>query len=334
MVRPQLIVAACVLASWAFGGRAAATEIPSYGGMYQGTQALPMLDSKIEVAVRGPIVEAVVTQKFRNASDHATEAVYIFPLPADAAVTAMSMQFGGRTIHAAIERRDQAQRRYEDAVSAGIGAALLDQERPDVFTQTVSAIPAHGTVEVTLRYDTVASFHDGTWQLVVPLVVAPRYVPGTASGLPTTGSGRVPDTNRAPDASRVTPPAAPGAGGPTTIAIDFAGPVDAVTSPTHELTGSAGTRHLTDRHSDHDAIIRWRTATATAGWVEQDGETGFAAIVVQNDTKPAARPGAVRCVLAIDRAATTRGDADAVERPFVRAIIARGRNDQSRRRDR
>jgi Ca-activated chloride channel family protein len=289
--------------------------------MYQGSQALPMLDSKIDVKVRGPIVEAVVTQKFRNATDHATEAVYIFPLPADAAVTAMSIRIGDRTIHAAIERRDQAQRRYEEAVAAGIGAGLLDQERPDVFTQTVSAIPPRGTVEVTLRYDTVASFHDGTWQLVVPLVVAPRFVPGTASGLPTTGSGRIPDTNRAPDASRVTPPSAPGAGGPTAMAIEFAGPVDAVTSPTHELAGSGATRRLVDRHSDHDAIIRWRAPVPTAGWVEQDGEGGFAAIVVQNETKPAARPGAVRCVLAIDRAATTRGDADAVEHPFVRGLL-------------
>ena len=199
MLRPALVVV-CVLAT---AGRAAATELPSYGGMYQGSHPLPMLESRVEVTVRGAIVETVVTQKFSNTTPNPTEAIYIFPLPADAAVTAMSIHAGGRTIKAAIERRDLAQRRYEEAVAAGVGAGLLDQERPDVFTQTVSAIPARGTVEVTLRYDTVASYHDGTWQLAVPLVVAPRFVPGTAGGQPTTGSGRSPDTNRAPDASRV-----------------------------------------------------------------------------------------------------------------------------------
>src|SRR5262249_12454745 len=144
--------------------------------------ALAMLDSRIEVTVRGPIVEVVVVQRFRNATEHATEATYIFPLPDDAAVSAMAIQVGSRTIRRAIEPRESAQRRCEAAVAAGVGGALLEQERPDVFTQTVSAIPAHGVVEVTLRYDGLAHYQAGTWELVLPMVVAPRYVPGTASG--------------------------------------------------------------------------------------------------------------------------------------------------------
>src|ERR1043165_1469243 len=133
MVRPGF-AALCVLVGMAETLRAA--DLPRYAGLYQGTSALPMVESKVDVTVRGPIVEAVVTQRFTNPGDRATEATYIFPLPADAAVTAMSIKTGNRTIKAAIERRDDAQRRYEAAVSAGVGAALLDQERPDVFTQT------------------------------------------------------------------------------------------------------------------------------------------------------------------------------------------------------
>ena len=220
MVRPAI-----VLAVVAFAGSAHGSELPRSMGMYtaHGT-SLAMLDSKVEVHVRGPIVEAVVVQTFRNDTELATEATYIFPLPVDAAVSAMAIKTGTRTIHAAIEKREQAQDRYEHAVAAGLGAGLLDQERPDVFTQTVSAIPARGTVEVTLRFDTTARYQTGTWELVLPMVVAPRYVPGTASGTATTGSGRAPDTDRAPDASRVTPAAAPGAGGSTAVAIHFIDP--------------------------------------------------------------------------------------------------------------
>ncbi|MBA3539153.1 MAG: marine proteobacterial sortase target protein, partial [Deltaproteobacteria bacterium] len=153
-----------------------AAELPRRIGMYPttGGAALAMLDSRVEVVVRGPIVEAVVTQTFRNATDQVTEATYIFPLPADAAVSAMSITTGTRTIHAAIERRAEAQKRYEQAVASGVRAAMLEQERPDVFTQTVSAIPARGSVTITLRYDTVARYRAGTWELAVPLVVAPR----------------------------------------------------------------------------------------------------------------------------------------------------------------
>ena len=206
MVRPAFVVAALAVALPARAG-----TLPHALGMYpQQGAPLPMLDSKLDVTVRGPIVETIVTQTFRNDTDRATEATYIFPLPPDAAVSAMAIELGSRTIRAAIESRGSAQERYEQAVAAGLGAGLLDQERPDVFTQTVSAIPPRSTVAITLRFDTTARYRDGSWELVLPLVVAPRYVPGIASGRPTTGTGSRPDTDRSPDASRVTPAGGPG----------------------------------------------------------------------------------------------------------------------------
>ncbi|HMG23547.1 MAG TPA: VIT domain-containing protein, partial [Kofleriaceae bacterium] len=283
--------------------------------------ALAMLDSRIEVTVRGPLVETVVVQRFRNPTAHATEATYIFPLPADAAVSAMAIQVGTRAIRAAIEPRDAAQRRYEAAIAAGVAGALLEQERPDVFTQSVAAIPPGGVVEITLRYDSVARYEAGRWELVLPMVVGPRHVPGTASGRATTGSGRAPDTDRAPDASRVTPAASPGAGGSTAVAIHFVDPPSELVSPTHELGGTRGEATLSDPRSDHDAIVRWRAPAASAGWVERDGDAGFAAVVVEAPAAAARRPGSpLRVILAIDRSATTRGDGDAVEHPVVRAL--------------
>ena len=298
---------------------ATASSLPRMPGMYataSGNASLPMLDSKILVSVRGPIVETTVVQTFKNPSDDATEATYIFPLPADAAVSAMSIDLGTRTIHAAVERREKAQARYEEAVAHGLGAGLLEQERPDVFTQTVAAIPGRGTVVVTLRYDATARYTDGTWELALPLVVAPRYTPGTASGRPTTGSGRNPDTERSPDASRVTPHASPGAGGASEIAIEFATAVDGVTSPTHSLDHATKRFVVTDPTSDHDLLVRWHAKVPAEGWVESDG---FAAALI---TGPAAAPHTpTRCRFVLDRAATTRGDGDTVERALVRALL-------------
>lgn len=318
MVRPAWLVA--VIVALAMPARAA-SNVPGRMGMYtpQGA-ALVMQDSKIVVHVRGPIAEATVTQTFRNDSDRVLEATYIFPLPADAAVSAMEIETGSRTIHAAIEAREQAQERYENAIAAGTGAALLDQERPDVFTQSVAAIPAKGTVVVTLRFDTVARYQDGHWELALPMVVAPRYVPGSATGRPTTGTGRAPDTDRSPDASRVTPGGAPGAGGKTEVVVEYGDAVEDVTSPTHDLAKTKTGYAFTDAKSDHDAIVRWRAKVPMAGWVEKSDDGGFAAVMVE---APAAAPrkGALRVLLVLDRAATTRGDADAVERPVVRALL-------------
>ena len=315
---PRLLLALVWLAPLV----AHAGSLPRAPGLYvAATQApLPMLDSKIAVTVRGPIVETTVTQTFRNDTDDATEATYIFPLPADAAVSAMAIDLGTRKIHAAIEARDKAQARYEEAVAHGLGAGMLEQERPDVFTQTVSAIPSRGTVTVTLRYDATARYSDGTWELALPLVVAPRYVPGTASGRPTTGSGRNPDTDRSPDASRVTPHALPNAGGAAQIELAFQTAVEGVTSPTHTIEHESAHYAISDPKSDRDLIVRWHAKPPAEGWVETETNgTGFAAALVVG---PAAAPhAAARCRLVLDRAATTRGDGDIVERALVRALL-------------
>src|SRR5205085_1359069 len=183
-------------------------------------------------------------------TDRAIEATYIFPLPPDAAVSAMSITAGTKTIKAKIASRGEAQQRYEDAVRAGVVAGVLDQERPDIFTQTVAGIAPRSSVDVTIRYDALAHFYDGAWGLAIPLVVAPRYVAGTATSRPTTGTGRAPDTDRAPDASRVTPAGAPGAGGATSVTITYADKAWDITSPTHELTVTGQKAAFVDAKSD------------------------------------------------------------------------------------
>ncbi|MGE0870144.1 MAG: VIT domain-containing protein [Kofleriaceae bacterium] len=311
----------CVIA--AFASAAHAGDVAKPMGMYVTTPArtaLVMLGSTQTVTVRGPIVETVVTQRFENQTDRATEATYMFPLPNDAAISAMVIRQGTRTIRAAIENRADAQRRYEAAVRAGLIAALLEQERSDVFTQTVSAIPAHGIVEVTLRYDAVAQFSAGTWRLVLPMVVAPRMVPGTATGVPTKGTGSAPDTDRAPDASRITPNTSPTAGGKTTVSIHFVDRVQRVTSPTHTLRGTQDVSFV-DPRTDHDAIIEWTTSASAAGWSEPGSDGGYAAVLVTAPVAPA-RQGAIRLMLVLDRSPTIRGDADAVQRSVVRALLA------------
>lgn len=311
MVRALIIL--CLAA-----GSAVAGELPRFAGMYpKAGQPLPMLDSKVEIVVRGPLVEVIVTQRFTNRQDHATEATYIFPLPPDAAVSAMWIEAGTKTMRAKIAKRADALARYEEAVRAGVTASLLEQERPDIFTQTVTGIPARGTVTVSLRYDSLAHFYDGAWGLALPMVIAPRYVAGAATSRPTTGSGRAPDTDRAPDASRVTPGGAPGAGGATAVSITFADKVWDVTSPTHELAVAGGTASFTDPRSDHDAIIRWK-APNVAGWVEQGG---FAAVVVEAPGA-VAKKSTLRAMLVLDRSAASKGDADALAQPFVRQLLA------------
>lgn len=341
-VCPALVVV--VAATVGIPTSARATNLPDHMGLYvakasgQGTTAPELGDevavvaSAIAARATGPLIEVTTTQTFTNTSTHTIEAVYVFPLPPDAAVSAMAIQVGDETIHAEVVTRDQAVARHEAAVAAGVTGALFEQDRPDVFTQTITGIAAGATVSIELRWDTVATRHDGAWELVVPLVVAPRAVPGTATGAGVVGSGTSPDTDRSPDASRVTPPTrGDGTGTATTFSLALDARASGVTSPSHELTVKStgdGTRvTATDATSARDLIVRWKTKGKPRGWIETDDGEGFVAITVEAG-KPAGKARAVRVVVVVDDGGAP-GESTVIGHHVERAVIgALGRKDR------
>lgn len=291
-------------------------------GLYAGGQPLPALSTSIDVHVDGPFAEATVTQRFRNPLDHAIEAVYVFPLPDDAAVSSMVIHAGSRTIVAKIEDRRKARERYEAAVAAGATGALLEQERADVFTQAVTAIPPGAEISVELRWDTSVTRKAGVWELALPLVVGPRYAPGTPTGTPSKGSGYAPDTDRAPDASRVTPETGDdGVPSAIHVRVDARAAIDAVEVPSHdakvELHGKSADVAVADARSDRDLIVRWRTRTdAPVAITDADG---FVAIVVPGP--PPARPAPRDWIVVADTSKRTSGDGIVLVRRAVRAVV-------------
>jgi len=167
--------------------------------------AVPLVHTDAKIDVRGLVASATVTQQYQNSSSDPIEAVYIFPLPHDAAVYDMEIRVGHRVIHSVIKEREEAKRVYEAAKSQGKRAALMEQERPNIFTMSVANIMPGDKVDVRLRYVEPLRWEDGKVRLVFPMVVGPRYIPGTQA-LGHDGTGWAVDTERVPDASRITPP--------------------------------------------------------------------------------------------------------------------------------
>ena len=132
------------------------------------------------------------------------EASVVFPLPHDSAVDGMTMTVGEREIHAVIKERDEARKIYEQARNTGHTAALLDQERPNIFTQSVTNIPPSGKVLIKLSVIELLKYEAGVYEFAFPLVVGPRYIPGNPTGAG--DHGTMPDTDQVPDASRISPP--------------------------------------------------------------------------------------------------------------------------------
>lgn len=117
----------------------------------------------------------------------------------------MTLVVGDRKVVGLIQRRAVARQIYEQALAAGQLTALLEQERPNIFTQSVGNIAPGQTVNIEITYVDVLKYDLGVYTFHFPMVVGPRYIPGNLA-IGKSGTGWAPDTDRVPDASRITPP--------------------------------------------------------------------------------------------------------------------------------
>ena len=135
------------------------------------------LGMDVDLIVSGPTIRARVTQIFRNPTQNWVEATYVYPLPAGGAVDTLKMVVGDRVIIGDIKERQQARVIYEQARQNGQRAALTEQERPNIFTNSVANIGPGETVLVQIEYQEPVHQSGNEFSLRVPLVVGPRYNP-------------------------------------------------------------------------------------------------------------------------------------------------------------
>ncbi|MFP4502577.1 MAG: VIT and vWA domain-containing protein [Candidatus Hydrogenedentota bacterium] len=200
----------------------------------------PLEHTDVESEIAGNIARVTVTQSFQNPLSEeedggtALEAVYTFPLSDRAAVDRMVMRVGDRVIRGKIHKREEAREIYEQARREGKAAGLLDQERPNIFTQSVANIMPGQDVEIEISYVEYLPYEDGAYTFSFPMVVGPRYVPGQSSP---SGTG----TDQVPDAGKITPPITPEdtrAGHDISLGVRVAAgvPIHDLRSELHEVT--------------------------------------------------------------------------------------------------
>lgn len=171
------------------------------------TIALPLAGVDIKAKVVARVASVITKQKFTNPYSDFVEAVYIFPLSGGVAVDKFEMRVADRVIIGVIDERQAARQQYSEAIAAGKRAALLEQERDDVFTIQVGNLPPGEQVEITIGYsERLPYFDSGKTELRLPLVIGHRYIPGAALDREPVGYGTQEDTDSVSDASRITPP--------------------------------------------------------------------------------------------------------------------------------
>src|SRR5712675_2335853 len=181
----------------------------------------------VDLTVSGPTVRARVTQIFRNPTPNWMEATYVYPLPSGGAVDTLKMVIGDRVVVGDIKERQQARIIYEQAARNGQKAALTEQERPNIFTNSVANIGPGETVLVQIEYQEPVRQSGNEFSLRVPMVVGPRYNPAPVvqnvdirpdgGGWGSSSADPVPDRNRI--SREVLDPAEHAPANPTAITV-------------------------------------------------------------------------------------------------------------------
>ena len=246
------------------------------GGLFVKTQntateqVLTLKHTEVKAKIAGNISRVEVVQKFENPFPESLEAIYVFPLSDEAAVDDMEIKIGDRIIKADIKRRDEALKIYQKAREQGRTAGLLEQERDNIFTQSLANIKPGEKIEVTIRYTESLKFAGGDYEFVFPTVVGPRYISQNTS-----------------DADRINSPLLPpGTRSGRDIAVSVE--IDAgvaivgdVRSTSHQITTDRSGNIVrvqlanSDTIPNKDLILRYRVA----------GENTQATVLTQSDQR-------------------------------------------------
>ncbi len=246
----------------------------------------------VKAQISGGIVLVTVEQQFSNPSKVPVEAVYTFPLPDDAAVNAMEFRVGNRRIVGEIKRREEARQIYDQAKSEGKRTALLDQERPNVFTQSVANVMPGDDLRVRISFVQRLKYKGGAYEWAFPTVVGPRYA--ASGGYAQTGQRGV------GVAANVTPPIAPpptrsGHDLSLSVGIDAGVPITSIRSELHPIdvrkNGARATVKLKDENTlpNRDFILRYAVAGGeiqSGVLLQRDGKGGYFSLVMQPPARP------------------------------------------------
>lgn len=288
---------------------------------------IPLRAVDVTGDVVGGTARIRVRQRYENVETSAIEAIYVFPLPSEATLSGFVMECEGRRIEGVCKEREAAFRAYDDATLAGHGAALVEQERDNVFTATVGNLLPGETTVVEVEYVQRLHAHDGALRVMIPTLVAPRYIPGAPAG-ERTGHGAAEPTGRVPDADRISPRI----GRPDYVfglALDLHVGGASVESPSHaikvERRGAVARVTLANVPLDRDVVILAEGTAKSpiqAVATHRTGDVGtFAVTRVIDLFDPSAKHQPLDVVFVLDRSGSMGGTAIEEARKALRLCL-------------
>ena len=244
---------------------------------------LPLKHTDVKGQISGYIATVDVTQQFHNPYDQKIEAVYVFPLPQNAAINEFIMTIGERRIRGIIRERKEAEEIYREARRQGYVASLLTQERPNIFTQKVANIEPGKNIDINIKYFNTLAYVDGWYEFVFPMVVGPRFnPPGYTDGVGAVARGKAGISGQKTEVQYLKPGERSGHDIAVTVDVDAGVVIEEVACTSHVITKTFTTPEKLmvklsslDSIPNKDLVLRYKVA----------GKTVKSALVTHHDKR-------------------------------------------------
>lgn len=247
---------------------------------------IPLDHTEVTAQIQGYVASVHVEQRYRNPYGEKIEAVYVFPLPQDAAVNEFVMTIGDRHIRGIIRERAEAERIYHEARAQGYVASLLTQERPNIFTQSVANIEPNKKIDINITYFNTMSYVDGSYEFVFPMVVGPRFnLPGSTEGVGAVGRGRQGISGQKTEVQYLRPDERSGSDIGLSVDLNAGVPIEQLDSRNHKITvKQESPSHAivsldpADSIPNKDFVLRYKVAGAkvkSGMFVQRDDHGGY-----------------------------------------------------------
>ncbi len=290
---------------------------------------VPLRHTDVDADISGYLAGVEVTQAYHNPFNEKIEAVYVFPLPHDAAVHDFVMTVGERRIRGVIREKDEAERIYRRARSRGHTASLMTQVRPNIFTQRVANIEPGHAIDVTIQYVHPLAYDSGEFEWVFPMVVGPRFNPegwkdpvlASPRGAPSGGS----------EVQYLAPGERSGHDIAVRVDVEAGVQIDSVRCLTHAMqimrqssTELSAELLASDSIPNRDLVLRFRVAgdDVRSGLLTHvDERGGYFAMMALPPAVSISAEQPLELVFVMDCSGSMRGDSMAVMKSAVRRAL-------------
>ena len=142
------------------------------GMMIPKREELPPLGVKThrgKVRIKDGVATTELTEVFLNSTKRQLEATYVFPIPADAALSDFALYINGKRTSGKVIDADQARQTYEEIVRRMRDPGLLEYIGRGMLKMRVFPIPPESTQKIEVRYSESVPFDGGLYRYTFPL---------------------------------------------------------------------------------------------------------------------------------------------------------------------